>query len=78
MRPLRRNGDEQMEAQRFAAQQSARPMAPEEQQLIDLALVAMQSAALDRDAGRWADAQANEAKARAYAKLWKEYQKGVS
>ena len=78
MRPLRHTGDSEMESRRYEAQQAARPMAPEEQQLIDLALVAMQSAALDRDAGRWADAQANEAKARSYARRWKEYQKGAA
>lgn len=74
---LRRYTDAADEAQRTAVEITARPMVDEAVQLLDLAMAAMSSAELDRAAGRWADAQANETIARGYARRWRELNKGV-
>ena len=72
MHNLRSHGDAQDEAQRFQAEQAARPDASDEEaQYLWLASAAIQSMKLDRLAGRWADADMHERKAREYAARWR-------
>lgn len=67
-----------LDAQRFAAEQAARPMADELQQLFDAAMSAKESADMYTLMGYPAIAAEYQARANAYAREWRELNADVS